>query len=511
MKSAGSSPVGSFAPPSVQETLQSPGEPLDRAARQFMEPRFGWDFSRVRVHSGSRAAQSARDVNALAYTVGQHVVFAEGRYEPQTPRGRHLLAHELAHTIQQTGASPWLARRPPIPEGLSGDERQMAEDALNEAALRREEARREARSKDTDQPPGGNMAQRPLSEADRKAIVARTGPAAGGSAAAAPATGDRRFVLHDTASPEPGAKRKGDLVRHGHTALGQGYLATVPASNPSVVSSTTFFERRRPTVTEDEQGDDVMKQAAREPLLRQAWQAADATARDAALDEALAKRPDLLPKSEEKLFAKELKQYRDNTVKQLTGTGKIFAGGYWSVDNLCARAAASGIASVIADAADPKDAKAVKDVSDRRNLFNSACQQLKPLFDRRSSLISSSAHVEIVEDAGSDCLGGRKAKKLPTPYTAQQYAEVERLYLLAALEAGKFPFITTHYFVQQAARNRCDPRCFDLGKLYQMIQKTLGHPAGTIYGLPTVYGGKFNGESIWWDPVTCDGMTQTTI
>jgi hypothetical protein len=70
-----------------------------------MEPRFGRDFGRVRVHTGARAAESARAVDALAYTVGQDVVFGAGRYSPRSPAGRALLAHELAHTVQQQSAS----------------------------------------------------------------------------------------------------------------------------------------------------------------------------------------------------------------------------------------------------------------------------------------------------------------------------------------------------------------------------------------------------------------------
>jgi hypothetical protein len=70
-----------------------------------MEPRFGYDFSQVRTHTDAKAAQSARAVNALAYTVGQEMVFASGQYEPQTVEGKRLIAHELAHTIQQTGGA----------------------------------------------------------------------------------------------------------------------------------------------------------------------------------------------------------------------------------------------------------------------------------------------------------------------------------------------------------------------------------------------------------------------
>jgi hypothetical protein len=77
------------------------GQPLDTETRSFMEPRFGRDFSHVRVHSDIRAAESARAVNALAYTIGSHVVFGPGQYAPQTVRGRRLLAHEMVHTLQQ--------------------------------------------------------------------------------------------------------------------------------------------------------------------------------------------------------------------------------------------------------------------------------------------------------------------------------------------------------------------------------------------------------------------------
>ncbi len=90
--------------PIAQAGLQSDGQPLDVETRAFMEPRFGHDFSEVRVHTDSLATQSAESLNAIAYTVGQDVVFAEGRYEPETRGGKHLLAHELTHVLQQGNA-----------------------------------------------------------------------------------------------------------------------------------------------------------------------------------------------------------------------------------------------------------------------------------------------------------------------------------------------------------------------------------------------------------------------
>jgi hypothetical protein len=90
------------APPIVRDVLRSTGQPLDQATRAFMEQGFGHDFSCVRLHTDARAVDSARAVNALAYTVGRNVVFGAGRYSPATPAGRSLLAHELAHVVQQS-------------------------------------------------------------------------------------------------------------------------------------------------------------------------------------------------------------------------------------------------------------------------------------------------------------------------------------------------------------------------------------------------------------------------
>ncbi|BAK76592.1 hypothetical protein NH8B_1775 [Pseudogulbenkiania sp. NH8B] len=95
-------PLGGL-PASVGATLGRPGRPLDADTRHFMEDRFGSDFGSVRIHDDSAAAASARDVDAHAYTVGQNIVFGDGQYQPHSESGRHLLAHELAHTVQQQG------------------------------------------------------------------------------------------------------------------------------------------------------------------------------------------------------------------------------------------------------------------------------------------------------------------------------------------------------------------------------------------------------------------------
>ena len=104
-------------PSSVHDVLRSPGQPLDPNTRAFLEPRFGHDFSRVRVHADPDAARSASAVDARAWTFGNHIAFGSGMYSPSTPRGAGLLAHELTHVVQQQGVSA--ASQPAI--GRAGD------------------------------------------------------------------------------------------------------------------------------------------------------------------------------------------------------------------------------------------------------------------------------------------------------------------------------------------------------------------------------------------------------
>jgi len=115
-------PAESYAPapvPSVvDEVLRSPGQPLDAASRAFFEPRFSYDFSRVRIHTDARAAESASAVNALVYTVGRDLVFGAAQYEPQTSAGKRLIAHELTHTLQQEGNPLTTPARVSDPNGI---------------------------------------------------------------------------------------------------------------------------------------------------------------------------------------------------------------------------------------------------------------------------------------------------------------------------------------------------------------------------------------------------------
>lgn len=85
----------------IQEVLQAPGRQLDKEVRRYMEPRFGYSFEHVKIHTDFKAAQSANAINAKAYTSGNNVVFASGKYNPNSTNGKKLIAHELTHVLQQ--------------------------------------------------------------------------------------------------------------------------------------------------------------------------------------------------------------------------------------------------------------------------------------------------------------------------------------------------------------------------------------------------------------------------
>ena len=108
----GPQPSEAEAPAIVHRVLRSLGQPLDAESRNFFEARFAHDFSQVQVHHGATAEESAREIDAHAYTVGRHIVFGAGEYAPSTTSGRRLLAHELTHVVQQSRGGLPVQRHP---------------------------------------------------------------------------------------------------------------------------------------------------------------------------------------------------------------------------------------------------------------------------------------------------------------------------------------------------------------------------------------------------------------
>jgi hypothetical protein len=111
----------SQTPDHVSSAISSGGHKLDNQSRDFFEPRLGYDLSAVRVHTDSTAGESARAIDAKAYTIGNNIVFGEGEYQPESQSGKYLLAHELAHVTQSANGSAQINRntiyRTPTPDG----------------------------------------------------------------------------------------------------------------------------------------------------------------------------------------------------------------------------------------------------------------------------------------------------------------------------------------------------------------------------------------------------------
>ncbi|MET0463426.1 MAG: DUF4157 domain-containing protein [Chitinophagaceae bacterium] len=123
------SPNGKTTQSVVEEALNSSGSALDNETKVAMESRFSNDFSNVKIHTGQKAADSAERVDARAFTVGEHIVFGRGNYNPATAEGKRLLAHELTHVSQQR-SSPALQLAGNSERELGGEEKVMEEEAV---------------------------------------------------------------------------------------------------------------------------------------------------------------------------------------------------------------------------------------------------------------------------------------------------------------------------------------------------------------------------------------------
>jgi hypothetical protein len=504
-------------PESVGGVLRSGGAPLDESVRRTLEPRFGHDFSSVRVHSGGDAARSAADVHARAWTVGNHIAFMPGAYSPRTRDGLHLLAHELTHVVQQSGI--------PAASGLSvGAEDHPSEreaDAVASAMQRGDDASINVQSgaalrrrflPQLPLPPkfarellqwiGTHPANTELTKADTDTAEKVTGTKAPAKAASGAGTSPK-FVLHDTDATMNMTHFSQQIGKKG--PQGAGAVAWVPMQEKKTafnkdtkkMETTTidrdpvvtreFFEEKRPTTTGFEKGDDLIAESTRNADFSLIWGATAKSERGPALDRAFSG-TGLAPDDEKKL--------KDATDKFLSFGGgtnvdgvKTAAG--WAAAEVCKRVTASG-ADAIADADKNKHAAAVKSLTQ-------LCgdKKLSAWFESRKR-IGERTNVEIAQ------LG--EGQPLPqTPYSEKQYDGVAKLYLQSALAAKRWPFITTHREEdKQFPGGHDDPRCFNVTHLYSLIASKMTHDPATVYGLEPVYGGPGDkNANVTWTKTLC--------
>jgi hypothetical protein len=329
-------------------------------------------------------------------------------------------------------------------------------------------------------------AGQPLKEEEKKTIAAAIKVTPPATATVAGAPQGLRFVLHDTAAtPMAGPPRLAELQHLGRGPLGEGAAAYVPKTDEAVIARPNFFDPKRPTASKFEKAGDVASQPKREAAFRNVWQATKSSERQLALDRAL---------EGTGLTPKEIKDEQNAAKSQLNaGSGTILTTATWAVGEICSKVNASGVESVAASKA--QEAK-----------LAAACGVVTPYITARQTRVGSEVNVEILQEAHSACRTTGKLEKLPEiPYTPTQYENVANLYLQAALQAGVFPETTTHFWVDRDFKGHCDPRCFNLTNLYNLVASKAGHAQGSTYGDAPRYGIVWSTHNVWWHTTVCGG------
>ncbi|MGL5033021.1 MAG: hypothetical protein ACRC6M_04370 [Microcystaceae cyanobacterium] len=331
------------------------------------------------------------------------------------------------------------------------------------------------------------------------------------------------LILHDTAG-QLSREELSNRRKYSHSPLGDGIAVYVPREGEAIVTRPAFFTPYRPTATAYEKGLDVMDERDRNRNLRQVWAAASPQAQQTAINEvvkAQTEKPKDLANRAALWFKtgsdRAFDAYLADHAHQIDG-GKTTA--IWAIAHLCSQVTTASQA--VSFAASPQTVKP---------LFN-ACRRVNPLLQASRARLAASMNVEIVQMEGSDCfvndaevrgfnaiaddahkIASNQAIPLQTSsrpaYTDNQYNGIAKLYLKAALEAGRFPQIVTHYWLDQggtstgsgskAIGSHCDPRGFKVTEVYRLLTEYLDHPPETIYGLKPQYGrNPEKGDNVWW-------------
>lgn len=300
------------------------------------------------------------------------------------------------------------------------------------------------------------------------------------------------FILHDTSIILPNAALEREL-REGRGPLGLGVNVFVPRSSAAVVARPNFYELRRPTTTEFEKGSDILSRSERESLMRRVWAVTNSNGRSQGLNLALANL---------RLTPTEQKREQTTAAQQLSGSSsKIFTTATWTIEKIC-----------------DQYRQGDRSISINDSAMSSACDRLSGYFRTRNERVRTSVSVEILQVGARSSAGDQNTcnprnsniATLPNPpYSDTQYKNVLNNYLRAALMAGAYPRVATHFLLDtRLPESHCDPRCFNITRLYHGISTASGHPRGTSYGLIPNYGRSAGSNNIWWDNRTCHGAPE---
>lgn len=269
------------------------------------------------------------------------------------------------------------------------------------------------------------------------------------------------FVLHDTAGATSNSFME-KQVADARGPLGEGVALWV--SPTKMFQARALYDEARPTTSLYERAKDVLQETEFTRLGRQLWAKASPDQRTRAVQDVLAPI---------EMSTVERQDEAANATRQLDGEGtRLFTTAGWTVEQLCTTALAS----------------------------DALCIKMAPYFTANRDRISRSVNVEIGQVAGANCLAS--GAPLPT-YTDAVYANLTLAYLESALSAGELPETQTHFEIDKAFRGHCDPRCFDLDRLYRSIATELGHAPETQYGVTPKYGTTYGQHTVWWSEAIC--------
>jgi hypothetical protein len=334
-----------------------------------------------------------------------------------------------------------------------------------------------------------------------------------------------RFLLHDTSAPVGSATIKKEEAQ-GRGPLGAGVSAYVPAQGAPTLARPNFFEAHRPSTSEFEKNLESFVQPAdktlstgarvkawkkrRDTLFRDVWQATQPAKQIEAFNRALAGTQLTSTEIQEERTGNNKKRGDSDfnpgveAVLKSGSTEKITTSSAWTVEEICKLVTPGTVNSVA--------------VAGQESNLTSNCASLSGFFTERNLRVSSTVPVEIVQPGVRKGAKGEKINEntcdpnnpdlVPLsnpPYSADQYQSLALLYLRAALIAGMFPEITTHFVVDAFIQGHCDPRCLNLDYLYEKIAEKMGHGKGSTYGVKPAYGRRWGTDTVWWHDTICHG------
>lgn len=341
-------------------------------------------------------------------------------------------------------------------------------------------------------------------------------------------------IVHDT-SGELSRDNLLDRQKQYRGPYGNGVAVYLLRSGEPIITRTDFFTRYRPTATAYEKGLDLLPEKIRNQEARLVWRAINPATQAAALRNITTTLRTQYPINASALAQRAsfwLNATSENAYNALAQRGVALDGGkttaLWAIANVCEVALGEANAAVPL-ARSPQTLPTLQ----------SSCQRLDPLLRANRDRVSTSVNIELIQKQGSECfttdaevryynsvvqqdylkIRANQVVPLQTAnrpaYTQEQYQALTLLYLKAALLAGRFPAIVTHFALDQAQGQKigdhCDPRGLDLLRLYSMISQLLNHPPATLYGLKPQYGiNPDQGDNVWWSERVLGAMPVAT-